>query len=131
MAEAYRKLTRLGTCLGVGIGKNRTLETVSVWSRVHLGGKAAILPLRRLDHFNRKMLCKVAAYDLESLVRRSIVHDHPFHRWEHLMNRRLDRPLDEYLFIASRANQNVAQIRAAFIYIIIIMLTHSMLESIL
>jgi hypothetical protein len=47
---------------------------------LHFGCKAAVSALRHLDHFDPRMSREIAAYDIGSLVRRSIVHDHPFRR---------------------------------------------------
>src|SRR5438876_10842374 len=66
----------------------------------YLGCKAAVTPLGHLDHFDPRILREIAAYDFWSPVRRSIVHDHPLHRQDCLMNHGFDRLLDEGLFIA-------------------------------
>ena len=84
----------------------------------YLGCKAAVTPLGHLEHFDPRILREIAAYDFWGPVCRSIVHDHPFHRQDGLMNHRFDRLLDERLFIASRGDQYVGGERTVLIRVI-------------
>ena len=88
---------------------------ISSIKSLHLARKASVPALWHVDQFDPRMLPEISAYDVSRIVRRSIIHDHPFDWCDRLMDHRLNGLLDECAFIASWGDQYIQRKRGTLI----------------
>src|SRR5208283_50145 len=84
LAQDKLNIIRIEGKISIEIAQNLIVQVLESFitsvESSHFGCKAAVPPLRHLNHFEPRILHQIAAYDFWSPVCRSIVHDYPFRR---------------------------------------------------